>query len=280
MSRSLNWFSSRFPDSLYPCIPEKQTEYVERVLTGYEIASRSSVCIAGLARNCESVLPWTLARIDALGKFFFDASFCILENDSIDSTANILINWANNRDDIFLRNHTFGFHNHGSVKTDSRISNMAYCRNYLKGIIELIYTDDEPDYVILLDMDIEGGFSTEGILNSLSYPYDCLASNSLIYTEQDGKKVRHYYDSYGLKFKNDISDEDKNMLLYHRGESPVMVDSAFGGLAVYRYRPYINGKYSVPDASKYCEHIPFHSSMECYINPSQITLYSKSRYSI
>ena len=278
MIRSLAWFRSQFPDSLYPCVADRQSEYVERVLSGYEIASRSSVCIAGLVRDCEKILPSTLARITSLANHFFDVSFCIYENDSTDLSKQILLEWSSGIPEAAVKCQNLGFKKHGSVKTEERIKDMAFCRTKLQ---EMVKHHAAPiDYVVLLDMDIEGGFSIEGILNSLSYPYDCLASNSLIYEQIEGKTIRYYYDSYGLKLYNTETDEEKNKLLFHRGEQPVGVASAFGGLAVYKYSTYSGGQYSVPDFTRYCEHIPFHQNMRCYLNPSQITLYSKSRYSV
>lgn len=61
--RSVKWWQSRFPEDLYPATAG---DYVERVLTGFEIASRSSCTIAGLCRDGEAYLPEILARIEKL----------------------------------------------------------------------------------------------------------------------------------------------------------------------------------------------------------------------
>jgi hypothetical protein len=280
MNRAIKWWSSQFPESLYPCIPEKNKEYVERVLHGHEIASNSNVVIAGLCRDNQNILPYTLSRLECLADLFFDAVFCIFENDSVDLTTNILAEWSNNtKYENYVSCKKFGFKKHGSVKTEERIKNMSSVRRNLQDMVRTVSEDLSIDYVILIDMDIEG-FSYEGILNTLSYQFDCMGSNGLIYKEEKGQRNRLYFDSYGSKFIPEKTDEQKNLTLLHRGEPPILMESAFGGLAVYRLKPYISGQYSVGDWNNYCEHIPFHSSMKTYLNPSQITIYNRTRYSL
>jgi len=280
--QSLDWFRAKFPEDLYPCSSENQVEYIERVLHGHEIARNSTCVIAGLVRDCEQILPATLVRIQTLCDYFFDCNIIIFENDSIDYSKEILIDFQNSNDNVLIQLQDLGFKKHGSVKTEARIKDMAYCRSRLQKLVHTLDFEEDikPDYVILMDMDIEGGFSYEGVLHSLTFPYDCVASNSLFYEHTKDGVVRHYYDSYGLKLLQEENDEFKNRMLLNRGEPLVKVHSAFGGLAVYKYDAYMKGKYAVGDWEKYCEHIPFHSNMSCYVNPSQITLYSKSRYSI
>lgn len=165
-----------------------------------------------------------------------------------------------------------GMERHKSVRTQQRIIDMVFLRSQLQ---KLVLSSEKTDYVILIDLDIEG-FSYDGILNSLTYDFDVMASNGLIYKEG----IRYYFDSYGSKFNPEKTDEEKNKILIHRGEKPIKCCSAFGGLAVYKWDAYSNGKYSVGDWTRYCEHIPFHEKMKCFINPSQIVLYSKTNYSI
>lgn len=271
--RSLNWFRSRFPEDLYPTSHEHATEYIERILGGYEIASRSTLAIGGLCRDIQNILPSTLARLEALSKYFLDTEFYFIENDSIDLTPQILMDWKMANLVICKK---LNMPKHGSVRTYNRIQDMAMLRNNLQ---DLIKNNSNADYVIILDMDLEG-FSYDGILSSLTYTFDAMASNGLIYKEENGVLRRMYYDSYGSKFNPEKTEEDLNTMIMHRGESPVRVDSGFGGLCIYESNAYMNSRYAVGDWTKYCEHIPFHYNMDCFINPSQITLYSKTRYSI
>ncbi len=278
--RSVKWWTSQFPEALYPPHPDYEQEYVERVLTGFEIASRSHVIIAGLCRDNEDILPLTLNRIEKLAGYFQDANLCILENDSVDRTPDVLAHmlWDYPYESRAVCK-KLNMPKHGSVKTHQRIVDMARLRTELQGMVEKTNEEYPSEYVILIDLDIHG-FSYEGILHSLTFEFDAMASNSLIYQDLDGKTVRRYFDSYGSKFNPEKTDEEKNLLLFHRGDSLIKVDSAFGGLCIYNTKAYLNGKYGVADWQNHCEHIPFHKNMNCLINPSQITLYNKTRYSI
>ncbi len=272
---SVDWFRSRFPEDLFPCIMGKDAEYTERVLHGYDIARRSTVVIGGLVRDNARILPTTLARIEHLSSLFFDANFAIFENDSTDRSADILLDWQPECPK-FIISKKLNTNKFGSVKSKERIDTMSYCRTELQKQITAINSEELYDYVILLDMDIEGGFSYEGIFNSLSYDMEAVASNSLFY-END---VRRFYDSYALKMSYDMTDLEKQSLIYHRGQNPIIVESAFGGLCLYKMDSYLKGMYHTDDAKQWCEHQGFHKGMKICINPSQITLYNKTRYAI
>ncbi len=270
---SIKWFRARFPEDLYPPSFENSKEYTERVLSGYELASKSKLSVGGLCRDISHILPSTLARLEELSKYFKNTDFYFIENDSVDNTAELLMDWRMGGTVICK---TLGMPRHGSVRTQGRIEDMAMLRNNLQDVIK---NNTEADYVIIIDMDLEG-FSYDGILSSLTYQFDAMASNGLIYEDFQGEMRRMYYDSYGSKFCPEKTEEELNQLILHRGEKPIRVDSGFGGLCLYETNAYLNSRYSVGDWLKYCEHIPFHYNMDCYINPSQITLYSKTRYSI
>lgn len=272
---SIGWFRSRFPEDLFPCISGKEIEYTERILHGYEIARRSTVVIGGLVRDIAQILPTTLSRIEHLSSLFFDANFVIFENDSTDRSPDILLDWQPECPK-FIVSKKLNRPKFGSIKCEKRIDEMIYYRTELQKRIAAINNEEPSDYVILLDMDIEGGFSYDGILNSLSFNMDAVASNSLFY-END---VRRFYDSYALKTEKPMTDLEKQSLIYHRGQNIVRVESAFGGLCIYKMDKYLDGVYHTDDAEHWCEHQGFHKKMKIGINPSQITLYNKTRYSI
>ncbi len=273
--KSVDWFRSRFPEDLYPCISGKEVEYTERVLHGYDIARRSTVVIGGLVRDNARILPTTLARIEYLSSFFHDANFAIFENDSKDRSADILLDWQPEYPK-FIISKKLNRAKFESVKSVERIENMSYCRTELQKQIYAINHNEPSDFVILLDMDIEGGFSYEGIFNSLSFNVDATASNSLFYKDN----IRFFYDSYALKTNTTMTDIEKQALIYHRGQNIIKVDSAFGGLCIYKMDKYLDGSYHTDDAEHWCEHQGFSKNMNIYINPSQITLYNKTRYSV
>lgn len=269
--KSLTWYRSQFPEDLYPCNPKYMKEYTERVLHGYERARNSTLVIAGLVRDCERILPNTLARLERLAEHFYDCCFVFFENDSKDISKEILLNWSPNYEkhvtSIKLKRKKFE-----SVKCADRIDAMSFYRSRLQSKVKDIIDGDSFDYVILLDTDLEGGFSYEGLFNSLSYDKDVIASNSLFY--RDG--IRHYYDSYALRTMQD----DSNIDVLNRGEPLIRVKSAFGGLCLHKTKAYLDGEYFTEDPDKWCEHQGFYKDKDIYINPSQITLYNSTRYCI
>lgn len=161
-------------------------------------------------------------------------------------------------------------------KSFNRCRRMAHCRNILRDNMVKYDTD----YYAILDTDLLGGFSYEGIANSFSYDWDCCASNSLIYINEQ----RYYYDSWAwrdLNHPNPHSDEEINPRRYERGERPINVMSAFGGLAIYnnKYFPNLKYRYSSTDCDHPTIHIPMsRDGAKIVMNPSQIALYNKTRY--
>lgn len=258
-------FLSRFPEDLFYC---DDVEYNTSIQVGLAKASQSKLHIMGLARDCERALFLNMMRIDRLRKSFAKTSIFILENDSIDRTKDVLSKWS------WLPNSSFSSINEGKVKhpqnkSRPRMADMAHYRNICLNSIP------DCDYVMIYDFDIIGGFSYDGIFNSLSLDEDVVGANSLIV--KDGQL--QYYDSYALRFPSYVSDEDKNKLAFKRGDTPIKVNSVFGGLALYKRECLENIQYEDWD----CEHVTLHSRLlhnnyNIVLNPNLITFYNETRY--
>lgn len=266
---------SRFPEDLFPTSKLDEEDYNQRVLYGFDRMSRSSVSIGVLARDIEPIAEITCLRIKMLASFFRESSISLYENDSNDKTA-----------DIF-RNHGF---NVVSEKLDVsfvsenkslvRRKRMALVRNKLRGIL----IANPADYYISYDGDILGGFSYEGIANSFSYDWNVCGSNSIMYRQHENIIQRIYYDTWAMRRLgsfNDICGEEANLQIFNRGESPLHLYSAFGGLAIYdKMFEHECVVYSDED----CDHVTAHKHMieklnaKIIMNPSQIVLYTGTRY--
>lgn len=276
MQSSINKWISQFPESQFLC-KENRKDYINRVILGYELMSSSDVLICGIVRNAEKILPYTLARIERLGSFFKDYSVLLYENDSTDNTLKIL--QSAKLKNLVVKTEAKNTSFHEGTTSQDRLQDMAYYRNqYIKEIPK--YKD--VSYVIVLDCDLSGGWSYEGIANSISYNYYIVGSNSCIYRKRFGRHERLYYDSFAYRNIGvaEHRPEETNLMCLQRGEEPYAVDSCFGGLCIYRpicFHPTV--KYEDWD----CDHVTLHSQMrkigyDVYINPSQITLYNFSRY--
>lgn len=270
-----------FPEAYFPIAPEHNKDYVTRVEVGEFNAKKSSVIICGLVRNAEPIFPYLRARLEKIGSFFSSYEIILYENDSTDSTAGLLDEWKKNNTQITIMSEKLNKIRHQQDYSLQRRKDMALYRNkYLKYLQHC----EKYDYIIVVDTDIEGGYSYEGILHSLSYDLDVIASNSVLFRMRDGKPERLYYDSWAFRAMNHPKkhkDQEINKMLLNRGESPFEVFSAFGGLAIYKSKVLTFGKYRYTNED--CDHVTLHkklrkSGYKIYVNPSLITLYSPTLY--
>lgn len=269
-----------FPESYFPIAPEHNKDYVTRLEVGEYNAKKSSVIICGLVRNAEPIFPYLRARLEKIGSFFCKYEICLYENDSEDSTSDLLKTWSKDNPYLTYKSEKLNKIRHQQDHSLQRRADMAkYRNNYLKMIKNRV-----ADYVIVLDTDIEGGYSYEGILHSLSYDLDVITANSVIFRNNNGQPERLYYDSWAFRALNHPKkhkDEEINRMVLNRGESPFEVFSAFGGLAIYKGNILKYGKYKYTNRD--CDHVTLHSKLrlngyKVFINPSLINLFSPTLY--
>jgi hypothetical protein len=271
-----------FPESFWPNSSEL---YFSRINKGLNIASNSSVCILGLARDCERQIEYNLGRVKTLCNFFKKSYVKIFENDSEDSTPIIIKNWESNNKNFKSSIKKYNLPKNQPDYSLCRRERMSFYRNqYLEEKIWLDY-----DYTIIYDFDLFGGFSYEGILNSIGFEKDWLVigSNSLYYDIYNEKPRRLYYDTYALTLIEDNPESDYskekqeryNLLQFNRGEEPFEVKSVFGGIAIYKSHSLIDCKYT----SHLCDHQTIAEQIrykggKIFLNPSQIVLLNEHIY--
>lgn len=270
-----NYFHSRFIEDLFLVDPKYSEDYYSRILYGFETMKQSSITIGILARDLEEILPFSLARLHSLGSLFGSYKLIAYENDSVDRTKEILRDSV----DVLISEQKNWIINEQD-KSSGRRERMSYYRNSLRN--EMIKLDS--DYYMVYDADILGGFSYEGIANSISYKWDVCGSNSFIYDEHQGDIRRLYYDSWAYRHfgqRTEENIEEINKITMHRGEPIIRVNSCFGGLALYRPLFFKNQvyKYTAED----CDHVTLHLKMVddgamIVVNPSQIVVYNETRY--
>ena len=269
-----------FPEAFFPIAPENSKEYCNRIEIGESNAKKSSVIICGLVRNAESIFPYLRSRLEKIGSFFSDYQVYLYENDSTDSTKQLLWKWSKANDRIVFCGEKLNKIRHQQDYSLSRREDMAMYRNrYIDAI-----KNRETDYVIVLDTDIEGGYSYEGILHSLSFDLDVIASNSIICRYRNNVFESLYYDAWAFRALNHPEkhdDEEINKLDIKKGTGLFEVFSAFGGLAIYKAKALTSGKYRYTNED--CDHTTLHEKLrkagyKIYVNPSLITLYSPTLY--
>lgn len=235
------------------------------------------VIVGLLARDCKEAILRNKLKIERLCASFEDYHIVVVENDSVDGTRQVLLDWAKEDDRVLVDS----FFDHSLKLSDSgyeRISHMAYLRNRL---LDDIRKQPAPDLVIMMDVDIYD-FDVEGLMEGINYaPNDwgALMANGRMMKPND-QYLDAQFDQYAyMACGEELSDMHFNMFtnhsLYKRGRKLnsevqicdyVPVNSAFGGMAVYRYEAikdlrYQAVKIDVCHQKFFCEHVPFHLDM-------------------
>jgi len=243
--------------------------------------------VVGTVRNCEKKIFETIKAIDKGLNFATRVEYFFVESDSDDGTLKSL-------NKLFIQKSNFQFESFGRLKTDLplRTERLAICRNRC---LEYLRSEQNSwaEYFIVVDSD--------GICSQLSSNVmkDMISKD---YWSVMTANVRdHYYDIYALRHKTwcpddfyvAIKNDLKKGLSYQKAylknvtskkiiikpsSKIIEVDSAFGGLAIYKIS-------SIPEDAKYvgvkkngdevCEHVSFHYSIKdnqgkIFINPRLI----------
>jgi len=248
---------------------------------------QSHFLISGVTRNCETKLRDDVFRLlQALGDTK-KLHWLLIESDSDDSTVNILTQLSNEIDN-------FRFISLGTLRSviPLRTQRIAHCRNTYLHEIRHNKLYENIDFVIIADFDGINSKITEGGIESCwtRDDWDMCAAN------QKGP----YYDIWALRHEawspNDCLEQlrflniyskniEKNLYacIYSRmisiptNSDWIEVDSAFGGLAIYKKSLFNLSEYSGLNdlGEEVCEHVLFHRRLKqfdvkIYINPKMI----------
>ena len=214
---------------------------------------QKKILFAGAVRDCEFFLPSILSAMENLESIFSEIAYLFVENDSIDATKKILNQWGKNKNAFKL----ISLDGVGSIPI--RTLRIEFARNVY---LEFLKQDEQLknfDYLVVLDMD---DVNSQGIdANKLIEAIDFLEkeeSRAAIFANQLGT----YYDMWALRHPdlcpNDVWEEvlscvndekisdqqafEKTFVRRLFSLSPnddyVEVDSAFGGLGIYKI-PYV-----------------------------------------
>lgn len=278
--KKLNHF---FPEDLFPPVSK---DYRERASEGLEIARGLNLIIVGIVRDSEHSLERNLKCMDHIGSYFNSCQSFWYENDSLDNSRKILEKYCCD-DYTILKTEKLGTRKLCDKSLERR-KNMAYARNQYVSFLARKDIQQRLNYVLVVDLDVQGGYSYLGLLNTLSYLKDSsykyglkddtiIGSNSIFYNTL---QQRLFYDTWAYKDKYSRTEEEKNLMKFHRGESPFEVDSCFGGMALY---PLSAFKENVWYEDWDCDHVTFNKPLKelgykVLLNPSQITLYNEHYY--
>lgn len=265
-------------------------EFRQRAEVGQQRLRHSKVAFVGLARNCSDHLVNNLDQLEQAADGCGEWALHIQSNDCTDDTLDVLHGFAAKHKQATYHYAVLNRRQYSSEFAGPRTIALAEYRDACQRWVRACHSD--ADYVVVIDWDQWGGWSHEGFLNGLGWLVELqgaygMASVSLLQSPTvmpDGKgglvlgASWLHYDAWALRLNSYWDDYTngvggwKHHWLPPVGSPPVLVKSAFGGLAIYRIGPYLKGTY---DGTRDCEHVAFHESIakatgqHMYINPSQ-----------
>ena len=250
------------------------------------MTEKKSILVTGIARDVARIIPKEINRIEKELKNIFElVSFLVIESDSKDNTMQVLY-------DVKSKKSNFNYKSLGNIESTlpNRIERLAFCRNtYVKEIREnKLYK--EIDFIAIIDFDIRNNRlkldDLKKLINETSW--------SAIFANQAGL----YYDIYALRKKGwvesdcfgeykklsaNMSPQDakeiaiwSKMKKIKKNMPLIPVDSAFGGLGIYKKSVFMKFDYTLsPEQLHESEHVSLHkqitdSSGLLFIAPNMI----------
>lgn len=279
------------PESIWPVEEGYRPLYSRYCDFGQQVARRSKLAVLAIARNAMPHLPNTLALVEELADRFGSTVVYVYENDSVDDTAAVLDRFASKHSGATVEHETLGVADTRGFEPD-RTARLANCRNRCLDWLAANAADSH--YTLVLDLDPHGGFSPDGILNSLGWISEYagsswsssavggMASYSLFCHKNDDDTIGiAQYDAWAMRLnfwedRRNIGGGMKwaHFLMPPVGSPPIPMNSAFGGACLYRTRALLSARYSGVgvDGQPDCEHVALHKAMrsngyQMYLNP-------------
>jgi len=251
-----------------------------------EATIRKSAVIVGCVRDCARHLDAVLANIERESGYFSDTAFVFVENDSQDGTLAKLREFRAGRRQFHIEVLS-GLHARHPLRTDR----LAVARNRYLDIIRGSALRDF-EYLIVYDMDeinasprpAENFIAAVNFLesspdraaafaNQVGYYYDVFALRHPTLCPSDAwEEVFEYVLHHGVSDQVAFNETyARRMCAFDPLSDPIEVDSAFGGLGIYRMKFALQSSYHglrrkhvvIGDRPRQllwqdCEHVRFH----------------------
>jgi glycosyltransferase involved in cell wall biosynthesis len=244
-----------------------------------------TVLVVGLARNCEQTLSRDINRIALALGGVSSVHWFVVESDSEDESIRVLQELQGKRDNF--RHVSLGqLRDEIPLRTDR----LAHCRNvYLREFRENpLYSN--VDLVIIADLDginvrltrrgFESCFLRDDwgacFANQAGPYYDIWALRHPLWSPNDCWEQYAFLNKIVDKpFRNRRASVYSKMIRIPQTSSWIQVNSAFGGLGIYKARILGSAEYPTATADTQCEHVVFHQKLvdqghSLFINPSLV----------
>lgn len=253
---------------------------------GQSPLSGKSIIIVGIVRNISTTINEDLEKLSAAFSDAGKIDFYVAESGSSDNSRDVLAEIANQR-------HDFEYTTLEIDEKLSRTENMANARNAYLAYLRTKSRLASYSYVVIADFNkLNNKISAESVescfkrddwdvvtANQSGRYYDAWALRHPLWSPNDCWEQHEFFRKYTKLPESAITYSMRSRMLKIPSNSEwIRVDSAFGGLAIYRSE-ILNSKalYSGlrSDGRKICEHVPFHSELQengarIYLNPAFI----------
>jgi glycosyltransferase involved in cell wall biosynthesis len=249
-------------------------------------SKHGSIIIVGIVRDIEKSFDRDFEKLSAAFSRFSRIDWHVVESGSIDASADLIQEYANK-----LENFSFDRLEHQSALT--RTENMAIARNAYLDHLRSESRLDFYEYVAIADFNnlnneltasaIESCFINNSwdvvSANQRGRYYDVWALRHPLWSPNDCWEQHAFYRKY-MKFPESAITFSmrSRMLRIPSDEAWIEVDSAFGGLAIYKSSILnSNARYSgiTSEGKRICEHVPFNFALKAegariFVNPALI----------
>jgi hypothetical protein len=263
-------------------------------------ASKSQILICGIVRDCGKALQNNISAIEQICSHFKNYQIVIFENNSKDSTKNILQKWAlkNPNVKVFINDFDESIYLNIPIPSSfypsnskKRIQKMVNYRNLYMDYIQQNHL--QADFLCIVDLDVSK-IDIKGVITSfgLEQKWDAISANGISRTFLLKKR---YHDTYALTesemdaLLQTIPQIEENRYKWNflkKGMPIIRVASAYGGLCLYKFEAVKNLKYQLlknnyAGVEVRCEHFSIHKQMidngfaNIYINPNMYIKYQK-----
>ena len=247
---------------------------------------REKIIIVGIVRNIEKTLLKDMERLESAFAMFGEITWFLVESGSSDDSRNILENISK------LRNN-FSYLATELIDGASRTENMASARNFYLDFLQRDQKARGFNYIAVADFNnlndkinyhaVESCWINDEwdvvTANQSGRYYDLWALRHPLWSPNDCWEQHAFYRRY-MKFPESAVTFSmrSRMLRIPRHEDWIEVDSAFGGLAIYK-SSILNStaRYSgiTSEGKRICEHVPFNFALKAegariFVNPALI----------
>lgn len=232
---------------------------IENYVNNTSQMKKYNVIFAGTCRSVEPYIKKLLEYVDKCGKKFNSYCLIVYENDSSDKTREIL---EKNK----KSNYYYIFEN--NIQEKRRTVRLERGRNLILDKVKELNKDNNYEYLIMIDLDNvnKRGTFLKTIDSCFDYQdWDVICAN----------QKRRYYDTYALRYpdlnydcgaKRPVDGKKCGEIkIKFPSNKRIDVDSAFGGIAIYKLSSIpnhckYNGKYD--DGDEKCEHVDFNKCIK------------------